>query len=35
MKQRPRPYNRLETMIYGIILCVCIAGIGIMLAWRV
>lgn len=35
MKQTPRPYSKLETLVYGFILCACLAGIGIMLAWRV
>ena len=32
---RPEPYGRLATVLYGLLLVACLAGIGIMLAWRV
>ena len=32
---RPDPYNRLATVLYGLLLVACLAGIGVMLAWRV
>ena len=32
---RPEPYGRLATVAYGLLLVACLAGIGIMLAWRV
>jgi hypothetical protein len=32
---RPAPYGRLATVAYGLLLVCCLAGIGIMLAWRI
>jgi hypothetical protein len=33
--KRPEPYNRLATVAYGLLLIFCLAGIGVMLAWRI